>query len=1821
MLQVSPSNGPDVGGTQVTLRGQHYLQSSLLKCKFGRVAAAAVYVSDTYMNCTTPAHPAGLAQVQVSTNGVDYHSGGQTFLFQSEVRLYAATPTVAVTGGSVYVIVVGTHLLPSSTCMVGGQLSEYSSWISSSEVLCKLPSLAPGNYVVRITNNLQDFSMSTVAYSVAEAFVVTALHPQMGPAGGGATVIVRGVDFSTAQWTCRFGLDEVVAAVQLNSTALSCVAPQMSPQNVTIEVSHNNQQYTASGKIFEYQRGLTLISATPSHGPSSGGTLIVLQGHFFSLRAASLGLPRCRFGSEVTAAAVIDEHTMQCVTPEHHPGVATVEASNNGQDFETSLVRFDFSGWTVSSVSPTVVVESGGTTLAISGAQFPRAAVLSCVFGANQNTPARVVSSARLLCVSPPSGRGLVQLRVLGSGQAEGEYKGLEVVVTNTPEVFKVDPARAREGGGTRLIVVGSQFSQSAASLGYLRCRFGQSVVPATFVNTSAVMCTSPPLASLTETISSAGSVHVEVSHNAADFSSSEVVFVYRAEVYVHSLLPVGGATAGGSLVQVRGASFEAGGLLCSFGGSPVAATLVSSELVRCHAPARAQVGAVAVEVSTNNGWDFSRSGVTFLYQAGAAVIALTPSNGPTQGRTLVSVSGMHFLPSLQLRCRFGVSEVAAVFVSTSMANCTAPAASAGVVSVEVSTNGIDFTNSSVAYLYQEKVQVLALVPGLGSTQGGANVSVIGTNFLQDSLCRFGEHQALHVLWVSPFELVCTAPPQVAGQYAVEVSANVQDWTDSRVEFAYHKAVRVHAVSPVLGPEYGGTLVEVAGDGFVSSAHLVCRFDEGSLPVTAQWVNASAVRCRTPAHAAGNVSVQVSGNNQQFSGEVVLFEYQLPMVVGSVRPVEGPLGGGTLVVVQGQHFSYRSAVLGAMYCVFDSTWRPAQLTSGTSLQCVSPPQSAGTVSLAVSSNGADLSLSLLSFKYAATHLYDVRPPLGPAAGGTVLTLSGKNLDHRMQCLFGVIRTDTTWLSTATALCSSPPHTVGTVQLTLGTPSLSELWTWSGGFAYLSEAVVYYTRPSAGPEGGGTRLIVVGSQFSQSAASLGYLRCRFGQSVVPATFVNTSAVMCTSPPLASLTETISSAGSVHVEVSHNAADFSSSEVVFVYRAEVYVHSLLPVGGATAGGSLVQVRGASFEAGGLLCSFGGSPVAATLVSSELVRCHAPARAQVGAVAVEVSTNNGWDFSRSGVTFLYQAGAAVIALTPSNGPTQGRTLVSVSGMHFLPSLQLRCRFGVSEVAAVFVSTSMANCTAPAASAGVVSVEVSTNGIDFTNSSVAYLYQEKVQVLALVPGLGSTQGGANVSVIGTNFLQDSLCRFGEHQALHVLWVSPFELVCTAPPQVAGQYAVEVSANVQDWTDSRVEFAYHKAVRVHAVSPVLGPEYGGTLVEVAGDGFVSSAHLVCRFDEGSLPVTAQWVNASAVRCRTPAHAAGNVSVKVSGNNQQFSGEVVLFEYQLPMVVGSVRPVEGPVGGGTLVVVQGQHFSYRSAALGLLACRFGDTIVPAILSSPNQLRCISPPGSSCSSVPLELTANGRDLTTLSRVTFAYVQYQIDSIKPASGPAGGGTVVEVTGSRLGSAPGMACYFGAAISNVAIINATRLLCISPPHSVGPVELLLGPAECTARPYTMVFQFHEEVLVYALLTTSGPVLGGAYVTLRGAHFSSTHDMLCRFDLTASPATFVNETSIACISPSHAPASVPVEVSLNGRDFSASGIRFEYSLLSLYRVQPTLGSVRGGTLVSVWAHGVQCPMKDLFCVFGEVQSSARCVSTARIWCSALRLHTGRQR
>ena len=95
-------------------------------------------------------------------------------------------------------------------------------------------------------------------------------------------------------------------------------------------------------------------------------------------------------------------------------------------------------------------------------------------------------------------------------------------------------------------------------------------------------------------------------------------------------------------------------------------------------------------------------------------------------------------------------------------------------------------------------------------------------------------------------------------------------------------------VTPILGPKYGGTNVNITGAGFECHSKCYCKFGP-DFQIEADLLNSSMLRCKSP-EAVGDqndVPVMVSLNGADFVGAPDLFAYYETPSVTSIFPYNG----------------------------------------------------------------------------------------------------------------------------------------------------------------------------------------------------------------------------------------------------------------------------------------------------------------------------------------------------------------------------------------------------------------------------------------------------------------------------------------------------------------------------------------------------------------------------------------------------------------------------------------------------------------------------------------------------------------------------------------------------------------------------------------------------------------------------------------------------------------------------------------------------------------------------------------------------------------------
>lgn len=773
-----------------------------------------------------------------------------------------------------------------------------------------------------------------------------------------------------------------------------------------------------------------------------------------------------------------------------------------------------------------------------------------------------------------------------------------------------------------------------------------------------------------------------------------------------------------------------------------------------------------------------SDSAVFFYFYPTETVSSLRPYEGPIRGGTAVSILGSNFrdTPNLTVRfqrlrtsatttndsVRFPPALVPGRFVNDEELAVETPKCPAGSIgglfSVEVSSNGLDFSSFSEGPLFSYATNepfVEGISPAILREGGGEVVAVHGFDFPEtypDSFtCVFGQ-ESVSATRISTTLLVCLSPRHQPGRVIITVTSYGQSFkSDKDISVEFVGALRVLSSWPMLGSTRGGASVTIYGEDFRAEDEYVCVFGSTQPPTIGTFVNSSAIVCISPAlsrppnQAQVNLEVWTKGNRYRYKGRTdadigqessiataeggkgvlvasLMFQYHHDIDVFRLRPANGPISGGTVVRISGSGFLDLPEAA-CQFGVGDPT--PARVIDESTLVCIAL---SGRVAI-------------------STDKIRVRPFMNSsrAALGVPVRVSANGIDF--------------YPTNVTAM-----------------------------FYYDEDVVLHALVPDRGPATGGVRVIVHGSGFRPDDR----LACRFGLEVVPGEYVSADIIGCKAPAQSRMSV-------VSVCVTLNGQDFApgrSSEngryiqrdLTFTYTARAVVTMVQPDTGPTRGGTAVRVYGVNFaKTTTMYCRFGGtSQTMAEFVSSQVVICVSPpVPVGTGPVHLEVSdyrilrssighsvdiqdtdsaevlppadaVDDPTLWTNNGVEFMYTADTEILAIFPSSGPSSGGTRLSLTGSGFRDLPGLRCRFGglplggssdlfkldtadnghkvtKMEVSAMYISPTEVVCMTPALSsgaladehsAGTVRVALTLNGQDYELKMTQFTYYPTPQV-----------------------------------------------------------------------------------------------------------------------------------------------------------------------------------------------------------------------------------------------------------------------------------------------------------------------------------------------------------------------------------------------------------------------------------------------------------------------------------------------------------------
>ena len=81
VTQLDITQGPENGGTIISVTGSGFVSSGLLQCRFDDVEVTAIFNSNTVIVCQTPLHAIGVVTVSASNDGTTFSTSTVSFTY------------------------------------------------------------------------------------------------------------------------------------------------------------------------------------------------------------------------------------------------------------------------------------------------------------------------------------------------------------------------------------------------------------------------------------------------------------------------------------------------------------------------------------------------------------------------------------------------------------------------------------------------------------------------------------------------------------------------------------------------------------------------------------------------------------------------------------------------------------------------------------------------------------------------------------------------------------------------------------------------------------------------------------------------------------------------------------------------------------------------------------------------------------------------------------------------------------------------------------------------------------------------------------------------------------------------------------------------------------------------------------------------------------------------------------------------------------------------------------------------------------------------------------------------------------------------------------------------------------------------------------------------------------------------------------------------------------------------------------------------------------------------------------------------------------
>lgn len=1301
------------------------------------------------------------------------------------------------------------------------------------------------------------------------------------------------------------------------------------------------------------------------------------------------------------------------------------------------------------------------------------------------------------------------------------DWSGGQPPVVPQPPVItgNCSPTNGPGDGGTVVAIPGSGFT------GFTEVTIdGVAATGAFLVNDNEVRCTTP------RSLRPSGfpyAASVVVRHPLGDATRANG-FIYSSaptpppSLSITGITPDFGDENGGDSVTITGTNFAVG-MTATIGGNAVSGGYISiTEFQGTTPPGIA--GAVDVAVTTIEGTATLPGGFTYTSPPfDPAVTGITPTGAPFQTETTATVTGTGFGNGVEVFfSQAGLPVASAVVVgwSDTDASIITPQMDDGLYDLNVfwGTSPVSTLANAFTVDPQQAPVIIDVTPSRGVLAGGDHIAISGQFFTGATGVLFGTTPGVSFVLVDDRSISVGSPPASApGLVDVTVQSPSGDGTMADA-FSYEPLLTpiITAVTPPSGLVTGGETVSITGQYFTGATQVLF----GTVPASsASLVLDTEISAVTPASAVpGPVDVTVRHPTEGDGTLVDAFTYNLvPAIFDQFAPHNGPVLGGDLIVITGWHLTGTTEVLFGVFPGTDLT-----IVSDTEIR-VRTAQWVNNISvpvpLTVRHPTGDLThpTPFVYHAMAPVTVGDCVPSAGPRTGGTVVSIPGQLFTGFTAVLFdGVPATNAVLVSDseirAVVPASVQANFPAPVEVTVQHSPIGDS-TNPTGFTYVAlEPVINTVLPYAGQHG--SMVSIQGQRLT------GFTEVLFdGVPGINTQWITDTEIWVIAPEPTRVTFPVN----VDVTVVHPLGDATATDA-FTYLPPVgtapTISSITPSLGDLSGGNTFTIIGTEFVGPDIRVYFSGTIVPdLVVVSPTELTGTVPPNPNLGPVDVNLAV--GTLFARLLGGYTYVTAPEVLAISPWTGQALGGVLTWITGRN-LTGFTGVLFDGVPGGSPALISDDTLWCVSPASTQSNFPAHVDLivqhpygDVVRQNGYTYSHLGAPPPTITAITPDVGSVAGGEIVTITGTEFMPigaGNYVYFGSNLATDVTIVNNGVLTCRVPAGVAPGLVDLTVINWHFQLSARALGIYlyePLPVVVNACTPNHGWPLGGTLVTIQGQRLTGFTEVTFGGVRGLVPVL---VSDTEIRVRTPPHTLADpymgetVDIVVAHPR----GDATLtdgYTYDpLPVTLGPIIPNNGPSGGGTLVTLQGLHFT------GFTGVMFGTEqgIAPQLLAD-YAISVITPPTPEPLPAVVDVVVQHPYNDGVHAGGFTYndmgivISPEVTSVTPATGSLPGGNVVTIAGD--GFQPGgTRVFFGNGTANeatnVTVIGPDQLTCRPPAMTVeGQVDVTVvtaGPPQVAGR----LVDGYEYRDVPTLTATINPNTGsgaGEYVvTISGQNFT---------------------------------------------------------------------------------------------------------------------------